>query len=120
MNSKKNIVLLSLILITVFFSNFITTENLDFSTEVIQISSDRIDVAVTILTGEPEFTYSLWDAEPWENGNEIETSGKTNSLNYTFSNLNRKPYFIVVSDKDGLRRVKQIQLSTEAHIRDDR
>ncbi len=110
MNSKKHIVLLSLILITVFSSSFIRSEGINFTTKVNLISNDRIDIEITVISGEPEFTYSLWENEPWENGREIENSGKTGSFSYTFRNLSRKPYFVMVYGKDGLKRVKQVQL----------
>jgi len=112
MNCKKYFALLSLPLLIAFLSSFTSSEKLDFTTEVIQISDDRINIEVTILSGEPEFMYSLWNSEPWENGTEIENSGVVNSSVYTFRNLDRKPYVIVVSDKNGLRRVKQVEIMT--------
>ena len=116
MKGKIYFTLLSLILITAFSGSFVVSEKLDFTTEVTQISENRIDIEVTILSGEPEFIYSLWENEPWENGKEIENSGTITSASYTFRNLDKKPYFVVVTDKNGLRRVKQVEIITVMNL----
>lgn len=110
MKKKRYITLKSLILLGFLLSNFTTSEKLDFTTEVVQISNERIDIIVTITSGEPDYIYSLWNKEPWENGTEIESSRETNQEEYIFRNLRKKAYFVVVTDKKGLKRVKQIQL----------
>jgi len=110
MKHKIYLTLLSLILVTCITSSFTNSEKLDFTIEVVQTYDDKIDVIVTITSGEPEFTYSIWDKEPWEKGKEIESSGITYSTEFTFKNLRTKPYFVVVNDKRGFKRVKQIQL----------
>jgi hypothetical protein len=119
MNLIRPFVLLVLFTIVTLSGSFTTSEKLDFTTEVIQIADNRIDIEVTIISGEPDFIFALWDGEPWENGNEIENSGMTNSTEYTFRNRDKKPYFVVVSDKNGLRRVKQIQLPANIILRND-
>ena len=120
MNSKRYFTLLSLLLMVFISGGFMRSEKLDFTTEVIQIADDRIDIEVTILSGEPEFIFSLWDGEPWENGREIETSEKVSSTEFTFRNLEIKPYVMVVSDNTGLKRVKQIEIQTTPQIQTGR
>jgi hypothetical protein len=113
MNTKRYIYLFSLVLIGIFSSSFLRSEGIDFTIKVNNVSMNTMDVEITVISGEPEFIYSLWENEPWENGREIENSGTTGSFSYTFSNLSKKPYFVMVSGKDGLKRVKQIKLQTD-------
>ena len=113
MNTKKYTLYFSFLLIVVLSSSFVGSEGIDFTTKVTVISNDEINIEINIISGEPEFIYSLWENEPWENGREIENSGNTGSLSFTFNNLSRKPYFVMVSGKDGLKRVKQIKLPTD-------
>ena len=120
MNYKKYFALFLYILTVILTTGLKSSENLDFTTEVTDLSSGRINILITINSGDPDFIFSLWDGEPWENGSEIETSEKTNSLNYTFRNVVRKSYFVMVTDNEGLRRVKQIQLNVKSLIRADK
>ena len=120
MNYKKYFALFLYILTVILTTGLKSSENLDFTIEVTDLSNGRIDILITINSGDPDFIFSLWDGEPWENGSEIENSGKTNSLNYTFRNVIRKSYFVMVTDNGGLRRVKQIQLNAKSLIRADK
>ena len=111
MKNKIYLTLLSIVLVTCLTSSFTILETLDFTTEVFQNTDDRIDIVVTILSGKPEFTYSVWNKEPWENGREIESSGKTYMTQHTFRNLKTQTYFIMVSDVTGSKMVKQTQIA---------
>ena len=113
MKISKAIILLILMFFTSFLNNAVSSEKLNFNTEVIQTADNRIDVVVKIVSGEPDFIYSIWINEPWENGKEIDNSGKIISSEYTFRNLKVKPYFIMVTDKNGLKRIKQIQVTDQ-------
>ena len=116
MNTKRYIYLFSFVLIGIFSSSFIRSGGIDFTIKVNNVSMNTMDVEITIISGEPEFVYSLWENEPWEDGREIENSGNTGSFSYTFSNLSKKPYFVMVTGKDGLKRVKQIKLPADNEI----
>lgn len=111
MKNKKYNTLLLFILVACLMSSFTISETLDFTAEVIKNSDKRMDIIVTINAGEPEFTYSIWNAAPWENGREIENSGKTNLTQYSFRNMKIQNYFIMVSDEQGTKIVKQVKVS---------
>jgi hypothetical protein len=101
--------LISTMVIT-FLSSFENPKSPDFSIDIHENTNNTIDIVVTIVSGEPEFEYSLWEGAPWDKGKEIQSSGKTTSDSYVFKNMDRKPYYIIVIDKDELRRVKQVKI----------
>jgi hypothetical protein len=109
-NNKYNTLLL-FILVSCLVSSFTISKTLDFTTEVVKNSDKRMDIIVNINSGEPEFTYSIWNKGPWENGREIENSGKTNLTQYSFRNMKIQNYFIMVSDARGSKLVKQVKVS---------
>lgn len=92
-------------------------EKLDFNISLIDHGS-FIDVVVTVTSGEPEFTYSIWDGTPWEEGKELYKSEKTTQSEYTFRNMESKAYIVIVADKNDLRRVKQAQLNSDSPDKD--
>ena len=111
MKNKNNNTLLFLFLATCLIFSFTISETIDFTTEVVQISENRIDIIITLNSGEPEFTYSIWNKAPWENGKEIDNSGITNATQYSFRNMKKQTYFVMVSDAKGSKLVKQVQVS---------
>jgi hypothetical protein len=110
MKYRKYITLLVGILTISLLSGFGNPESPDFSIEIIENTNNTIDIAITIISGEPEFNYSIWEGAPWKKGQKIEESGNTSSARYIFRNMARKPYYIIVMDKDELRRVKQVKI----------
>ncbi|MBN1599085.1 MAG: hypothetical protein JW894_12395 [Bacteroidales bacterium] len=107
-NKIYTFLIFSLLAVTVLSS--FEKERLEFNTEVIDISDNRIDVIVTITSGKPDFIYTIWDGEPWEGGTEIENSGNTNTTEYTFRNLEKKTYVVMITDGYGLRCAKPAHL----------
>ncbi len=56
-------------------------------------------ITITVLQGEPEFTYLLCDKEPWDGGQIIEKTKPVLTKTHTFKNIEPGTYFIAVRDK---------------------
>ena len=87
MNICKHIVLIALVFVLGSLNKAVSSEQIDFDLQVVQMADGKIDITVTITSGEGEYTYSLWNKEPWENGRELENSGETYNTVYTFNKI---------------------------------
>ena len=107
----KKIILTTCILI--FISMFTKVIGQDL---IIQVNSEPVStkagsdgkIEVLIDTGEPEYTYFLYDNEPWQNANLIEKSDPTFSSRSIFEGLPAGRYFAGVIDKSGKSTFKEI------------
>ncbi len=58
-------------------------------------------VDITVTEGNPDFTYSLYSALPWDGGKELAKSNQTSKYDYSFDQLATGNYVVMVKDKNG-------------------
>ena len=58
-------------------------------------------VDITVTEGNPDFTYYLYSALPWEGGKELVKSKLASKYNYSFDNLAAGTYVVMVKDEKG-------------------
>ena len=83
---------------------------------IIQVDSEPVSteagtdgkIEVIVNAGEPEYTYFLYDNEPWQNANLIEKSGPAFRNSYVFENLPAGRYFAGVIDNSGMSTFKEV------------
>jgi hypothetical protein len=107
----KKIILTVCILILVTINTKVSAQDLN-----IQVNSEPVSteagsdgkIEVIVDTGEPEYTYFLYDNEPWQNANQIEKSAPTFNNRYIFEGLPAGRYFAGVIDNEGKSTFKEI------------
>lgn len=65
-------------------------------------------IEVIVSAGEPEYTYFLYDNEPWQDASQIEKSGPTFNSSQVFENLPAGRYFAGVIDNSGKSTFKEV------------
>lgn len=83
---------------------------------IIQVNSEPVSavagtdgkIEVIVDSGEGEYTYFLYDNEPWQNANQIEKSNPTYNTRYIFEGLPAGRYFAGVIDNSGKSTFKEI------------
>jgi len=58
------------------------------------------DILITVVQGEPEFSYYLCDKEPWSGGTIIKEKGPVHDQHHVFKNIDHGTYFVAVRDKN--------------------
>ena len=107
----KKIILTASILIFIIMNTKVYGQDL-----IIQVNSEPASteagsdgkIEVIVNTGEPDYTYFLYDNEPWQNANQIEKSAPTFSTSYIFEGLPAGRYFAGVIDNSGKSTFKEI------------
>jgi len=107
----KKIILTACILIFITMNTKVYGQDL-----IIQVNSEPVSteagsdgkIEVIIETGEPDYTYFLYDNEPWQNANQIEKSAPTFNSRYIFEGLPAGRYFAGVIDNSGKSTFKEI------------
>jgi hypothetical protein len=107
----KKIILTTCILIFITMLSKVLGQDL-----IIQVNSEPVSteagadgkIEVIIESGEPEYTYFLYDNEPWQNANQIEKSNPTYNTRYIFEDLPAGRYFAGVIDNRGKSTFKEI------------
>jgi hypothetical protein len=64
----------------------------------IQNSDSNISVVVSVISDNPPYVYQVFDALPWDGGNEILNSQPQYSSEFVFEDLKEGSYFICVTD----------------------
>ena len=86
----KKIILTACILIFITMNTKVNGQDL-----LIQVNSEPVSteagsdgkIEVIVDTGEPDYTYFLYDNEPWQNASQIEKSTPTFNTSYIFEGL---------------------------------
>ena len=107
----KKIILITCFLIFISMNIKITGQDLSIQIDAKPVSTEAgadgtIEVMVDV--GEPEYTYFLYDNEPWQNAKQVEKSDPTFNSRYVFENLPAGRYFAGVIDKSGMSTFKEV------------
>jgi hypothetical protein len=70
-------------------------------------------VDITITEGNPDFTYSLYTALPWEGGKELAKSKQISKYDYSFDQLATGNYVVMVKDKNGNGAFEKITIELQ-------
>ena len=107
---KKVILTICILFITANFAKVLGQEfsiNVDSSPVSIEEGTDGA-VEITIIQGEPEYKYFLYDSEPWQDGNKIRSSNPTYDNTHIFENLPAGRYFAGAIDNSGKSTFKEV------------
>ncbi len=92
----------SLLTMMSFFPAY--SQNLEISVIVHPVTiagQNNGSVDITVTNGNPDFTYYLYSALPWEGGKELVKSKQTSKYDYSFDQLATGNYVVMVKDKNG-------------------
>lgn len=81
------------------------TDKVKITVETETVKENQINVTVKITGAEPNFSYYLFDNEPWNGGQVVKFKKNQSSDNYTFKKIKPGKYFITVrykNDKKGI------------------
>ena len=107
----KKIILITCILIFISMNINIFGQDLTIQVDSEPVSTEAGTdgtIEVMVNAGEPEYTYFLYDNEPWQNANQIEKSGPTFNSRFVFENLPAGRYFAGVIDNSGMSTFKEV------------
>ncbi len=72
---------------------------IDIAVQPVDNKANKNNITITVMQGEPDLTYSLYDKEPWtQGGTLIKKSAPIPDYSYTFHNINKGTYYILVID----------------------
>ncbi|MBN2213009.1 MAG: hypothetical protein JW723_02090 [Bacteroidales bacterium] len=93
-------------LLMFFLAGKIPAQVIDFEIETTDAGDDLINITITMSGNNYASDISLWDKEPWNNGKEIKSVKDIEIQVYTFENLPKDNYIVIVTDSNGNSRGK--------------
>ncbi len=110
MTAKRYIIGIFVILAT-FFSNHISAQDFNLSTDDVSCIVGRGRVFVNVTLGTGAFSYYLYDGNPFSGGTLLDSETNTFATSHTFSDWPAATYWVAVDATEG-GLVKSVTLST--------
>lgn len=99
-----------LLCFSLLLSVSLSAQVLQFETEITyvhEVSGVAANITVTVIKGEPEFTFYLMTNDLLK-GEVLMQSEPTNKKSYTFKNVNPGKYLLKITDNTGIQTGKTI------------